>query len=201
MKWFYNMSISAKLITSFMVVLALSVFLGVFSVFQLAKVNQTSTDMEINWMPSVRTTSDMNTNTSDFRINETEHILSQTQEEMDTQEKDMSEVLALFDKNRAEYEKLISSAEERKLYDDFIKSWNSYLNVHEKLMAISRQNKTEEAKVLLRGESRKLFDTLSNDLHELATLNVKGGINASRLVTCYMRTLKCGLLACWSARL
>lgn len=58
MKWIYNLKISTKLIHSFLVVLSLTTFLGVFSIIQLARVNQTSTDMEINWMPSMRATSD-----------------------------------------------------------------------------------------------------------------------------------------------
>lgn len=49
MNWFCNLKISTKLILSFLVVLSLTTFLGVFSIIQLARVNQTSTDMVVNW--------------------------------------------------------------------------------------------------------------------------------------------------------
>src|SRR6478609_96952 len=48
MNAFYNLRIASKLLISFVVVLALTVFVGVFSVVQLAKVNQMSTDITTN---------------------------------------------------------------------------------------------------------------------------------------------------------
>lgn len=115
MKWFYDLRVATKLVISFLAVLALATFLGVFSIVQLALVNQTSTDMELNWMPSVRATSDMNTNTSDYRIAELQHILSTEDAQMKDWEKTMAEVLANFEKNDAEYVKLISDPEEQKI--------------------------------------------------------------------------------------
>lgn len=57
MKWFYDLRIATKLITSFLVVLALTAVMGVFAVIQLGQVNQTATDMRDNWLPSVRLSS------------------------------------------------------------------------------------------------------------------------------------------------
>ena len=180
MKWFYDLRVATKLVISFLAVLALATFLGVFSIVQLALVNQTSTDMELNWMPSVRATSDMNTNTSDYRIAELQHILSTDDAQMKDWEKTMAEVLANFEKNDAEYVKLISDPEEQKIYDDFKKNWAEYLVEHEKVLNLSRGNKNEEARALIRGNSQKQFDEASADLLTLVNLNVKGGKDASR---------------------
>ena len=180
MNWFHNLKISMKLIGMFLVVLAITTFMGVFSIFQLEKVNQTSTDMELNWMPSVRFTSDMNTNTSDFRIGELQHILSVDDKDMAKYEKDLADVQAQFEKNKAEYEKLISSAEEKKLYDDFKQSWAEYMVEQKKLLELSRTNKNDEAKALIRGASQKHFDEASAELLKLVELNTEGGKAASR---------------------
>jgi methyl-accepting chemotaxis protein len=135
--------------------------------------------MEMNWLPSVRLTSDMNTNTSDFRIAELQHVLSVTPEEMAYWEKSMNEVLATLAKNQAQYEPLISSDEERRLYEAFKYAWTAYMAEHEKVLALSKQNKNDEAKTLLRGESQKKFDEANTKLLELSTLNVKGAEDAS----------------------
>jgi methyl-accepting chemotaxis protein len=172
---FSNLKISLKLALSFAVVLSLTIFLGVFSIFQLARVNQTSTDLEINWMPSVRAASDMNTNTFHFRLNEVQHILSADEKEMAHYEKEMAKVLADFEKDRTEYEKLISSPEERKLYESFRKFWDEYLIEHKKVLELSRANKNDEAKVLIRGDSQRHFDEASNVMIKLVDLNVEGG--------------------------
>lgn len=179
MHWFYNLRMAKKLLVSFGLVCIIVTGMGFFSVVQLEKVNGVSTEMEMNWLPSVRLTSDMNTNTSDFRIAELQHVLSVTPEEMAYWEKNMNEVLATLAKNQAQYEPLISSDEERRLYEAFKHAWTAYMAEHGKVLALSRQNKNDEAKTLLRGESQKKFDEASARLLELATLNVKGAQDAS----------------------
>ncbi|KPX91716.1 hypothetical protein ALO64_00208 [Pseudomonas meliae] len=46
MKWFYDLKISTKLITSFLVVLALTAAMGVFAIIQLGQVNQAAQDIK-----------------------------------------------------------------------------------------------------------------------------------------------------------
>jgi methyl-accepting chemotaxis protein len=181
MNAFYNLKIFSKLMLSFLAVLSMTVFMGVFSTVQLANVNQTSTDMELNWMPSVRVTEEMNVNIANFRIAELQHILSTDQTEMALYEKDMNKVLLVFEKNRADYLKLISSPEEKKLYDQFDKNWTEYLAEHAKLLALSRADKNDEAKALIRGNSQTQYDEASKDLLALVHMNVEGGNAASAL--------------------
>ena len=179
MRWFFDLKIFAKLMGAFLAVLLLTVFLGMFSILQLSKVNEVATAMKVNWMPSVRVVSDMNTNTSDFRVAELQHILSTDDKEMAKYEKDMTMVAAGFEKNNVEYVKLISSPEERKIYDGFKKNWDEYLAEHRKVLALSRDNKNDEAKALIRGNSQTQFDEASDDLLKLVSLNVAGAKEAS----------------------
>jgi methyl-accepting chemotaxis protein len=165
---------------AFLAVLLLTAFMGFFSVYELAQVNQTSTDMDENWMPSVRVTSEMNTNTSDFRIAELQHILSTDAKEMEGIEQGLAKLTVVFEKNRADYEKLISSPEEKKIYDVFNDKWNAYLVEDKKLLELSRANKNEEAKALIHGNSQKLYDEASSELLKLVNLNVEGGKQASK---------------------
>jgi len=57
MKWFYDLRIATKLITSFLLVLVLTAMTGVFAIIQLGLVNETATEMRDNWLPSVRVVS------------------------------------------------------------------------------------------------------------------------------------------------
>ena len=179
MHWFYNLRMAKKLLVSFGLVCIIVTGMGFFSVVELEKVNGVSTEIEMNWLPSVRLTSDMNTSISDFRIAELQHVLSLKPEEMAYWEKNMSEVLATLAKNQAQYEPLISSDEERRLYEAFKQAWTAYMAEHGKVLALSTQNKNDETKILLRGESQKKFDEASSRLLELAILNVKGAQDAS----------------------
>jgi methyl-accepting chemotaxis protein len=52
MKWFYNLKIQTKLIASFMSMLSLAVFPGVFSIIQLTG-GGAAKEMETSWLPSI----------------------------------------------------------------------------------------------------------------------------------------------------
>ncbi|MGE5411128.1 MAG: methyl-accepting chemotaxis protein [Clostridiales bacterium] len=180
MKWFYNLKIRSKLLLSFSITILLTLTLGLFSINKLADVNSTSTDMETNWMPSLKYVSDMNTNTSDFRVAELQHILSLSDQEMSKYEKEIEKQNANLEANEKSYLPLISSVEEKTSFEEFKKDWNDYLEMDKKIIALSRQNKNEEAKALIRGKSQELFDKSSKELLDILEINQKGGIDASR---------------------
>jgi methyl-accepting chemotaxis protein len=174
-----NLRIGARLGAAFSAVLALVLAFGLFTMSQLAGINQVSTEIETNWLPSVTLTSSINTQTSDFRILELQHVLSQDAASMDRLEKQMSALGTEIETNRNAYAKLISSPEEKATYEQFSTEWGRYLAEHQKLLALSRENRTEEAYALLNGESQKLFDAASGELLKLVNLNGKGAVDAS----------------------
>ena len=67
MKWFRDLKIASKFFAVVVVLLALQVFIGVFSIAQLARVNATSTDIEVNWLPSVRVLAQIEVTTAEYR--------------------------------------------------------------------------------------------------------------------------------------
>ena len=93
--------------------------LGIISIQRMGVVNEQSTILAENWMPSIKVVEEINTNTSDFRLFQFEHVLSQSSEDMKKVEAKIESVLSVMRKNRAEYEKLISTPEEQTLYEDF----------------------------------------------------------------------------------
>jgi methyl-accepting chemotaxis protein len=122
----------------------------------------------------------MNGTISDFRAAELQHILSTDANDMARYEKDLARFAAGLKSNSDEYEKLISSSEERKLWELFKAEWAQYLVEHNKILALSRENKNEEARELIRGESQKRFDKANETLDKIAALNAAGGEAASR---------------------
>ncbi|HEV2610787.1 MAG TPA: MCP four helix bundle domain-containing protein, partial [Noviherbaspirillum sp.] len=180
MQWFNHLKLATRLLVAFFAVLILTTVLGIFSVVQLDKVNGTSTEMEENWLPSTRFAGEINTGMSTFRVKELQHILSTQEAEFAKYEKDLKDVLAQLEKSRDEYGKLISSPEERALYDDFRKNWEQYLTQHAQVLSLSRANRNDEAKALIRGESQKLFDGSQVNLQKIMDLNIEGGKEASR---------------------
>jgi methyl-accepting chemotaxis protein len=180
MQWLKQQSIFRKLGYSLGMLVILTVCLGTFSLFQLGRVNETSTDLEVVWLPSVRALSDMNTNVANLRVFALQHILSTSDKDMDHYEAKMARALASLEKNRKEYVPLIASPGEQQQYDTFSKDWDEYMGEQKKVLALSRSNRNDEALALIRGNSQREYDTVSADLQKLVDINVEGGRQASQ---------------------
>jgi methyl-accepting chemotaxis protein len=175
-----NFKLRTKLIGGFAIVLALATAQSLFGVLELQIVNDKSTEISQNWLPSVRLTGDMNTNASDFRIAQLQHVLADNEAAMVGFEKEIDSLKEAFERKRSAYVKLISSDEERKLYDAFDSEWKRYLAFEPELLELSRAQKAAEAQALINGEARKAFDAASASLLKLMELNHAGADQASK---------------------
>ena len=173
-----NVKVMGKLALGFGMMLMFLLILGIISIQRMGVVNEQSTILAENWMPSIKVVEEINTNTSDFRLFQFEHVLSQSSEDMKKVEAKIESVLSVMRKNRAEYEKLISTPEEQTLYEDFSRKFDKYMDINKQLMIVSSQNKTEEAQKILH-DSEVLFDDFSAVALKLVKINVDGGNQAS----------------------
>ena len=71
-----GMNIGVKLGLGFAAVLGLMLGMGIFAVIEMGKVNDMSSEMAQNWMPSVRYSEALNTDAAVYRLKELQHILS-----------------------------------------------------------------------------------------------------------------------------
>ncbi|KAB0664389.1 methyl-accepting chemotaxis protein [Oryzomonas japonica] len=175
MNWFGNLKIGTKLFTAFGCVIALTALLGVFAIYQMARVNQGAVRLGTNWMPSTNSISVINSKLALIRRAELQQALSTTKDDMDAYEKRMEDAIADLKREEATYQKMISSPAERRLYEEFTKAFGQYMNAHKMFIDLSRQNKSAEALGLLRGDAKKCYDDAEASLQKDIELNVKGG--------------------------
>ena len=182
MKWFYDLRIATKLITSFLVVLALTAVMGVFAVIQLGQVNQTATDMRDNWLPSVRLASGMRFFVANYRIKELRYLLTEDATERTQYEQEAADARKEVDTRIVRYEKdgLISSPAEQALFDTFKSDWESYLASSKTLLNEAREGSKEQALAVLRGDSKRTFEVISTDLLKIIELNDAGATAANQ---------------------
>ena len=173
-----NMKIMGKLALGFGLVLVFLLSLGLISLQKMSDINDQSTIITENWMPSIKVVQEINTNTSDYRIAEYQHVLAHKTEDMKKAENDMDTVLSTMKKNRTEYEKLISSPDEKATYENFSRKFDKYMDMHKQFITSSSQNRNEEAQEIL-DKSKVLFDDFSEELLKLVKINVDGGNKAS----------------------
>jgi hypothetical protein len=96
--------------------------LAVVGIRNMGKINDQSTDIATNWMPSIDRTNRMNTATSDLRVAELTHVATSDDAMMAKADKDILDIMKYFEEQRSAYVKLISSPEERAIYERFATS-------------------------------------------------------------------------------
>jgi methyl-accepting chemotaxis protein len=175
-----RMNIGTRLALAFAVLLALAASLGGFAMLQLGAVQQASTQISEKWMAGVRLTSQMNTDASNFRIAEAQHVLSADDEERARYVQELRAVADALKKNEDEYAKLIASDDEKQLFDEFRRERQRYLDEHQKVIRLSAADETEDAKMLLRYNSQKKYDGAAVALRRLVDFNIAQGQQASR---------------------
>src|SRR5262249_11376825 len=131
-----------------------------------------------NWMPSVKYLSAMNTDMSEFRAAELQHVLTEKPENMARYDRELTKHLDRVRERQAAYEPLISSEKERTIYEAFKTQWAEYLELNMSIIQLSRANKDAEAMEIHRGPAQKNFDEAVARLGELIELNSQGAEDA-----------------------
>ncbi len=181
------MQLKSKLFFSMGTLVLCTIFLGIFSLFQMSRINDMSTQLSKEWVPANIYAQSMNTIASDHRIQETNHIFTETENEMVEYEKAMAKYQADMQKMMDEFEKLISGPEEMALYQVFLEKWKQYLELSKKILALSRELKTADAILILNTDSRALYEDTSASLWKIVEFNAMGAntsaSNADNLFT------------------
>ena len=132
-------SIRTKIIAVVAFLLAAMTGMGLLAVGNMRAINANTVDISTNWLPSVRVLGDLRAGVITYRNVIREHMLSETLEEKLANEKTLAGVVEGNNKIRATYEPMIVSAEERALYSEWVRLWESYKKGTEEVMALSRK--------------------------------------------------------------
>jgi methyl-accepting chemotaxis protein len=182
MKWFYNLKIAPKLLVSFGVVLLLTLILGISNIAALSRVNQSTTELADNWMPSVRAVMDIRGDVGELRRWELAHLLFEDPELLSNAERRMDAALDGMKKHRTAYAALISSPTEKAMADDFDKKMASYMDSHAKILQLSRAGNKVEGRALA-SATAPAINEFTDIINQLVKLNIAGGDAASDAAT------------------
>ncbi|WP_458757211.1 methyl-accepting chemotaxis protein [Afipia sp. TerB] len=160
-------SIRAKLIAVISFLLVTMIALGLVAINRMQTLNTNATDIQSNWLPSVRLLGDLRTGVTSYRSVLREHMLVETEDEKAAQEKTLQMLVDNNLKIRKEYETRISSPEEKALYDEWVKTWDEYKKGASEVIALSR----------------KATSTSTHDAHEMNMISVNLiGLKADKIL-------------------
>ncbi|EGP08561.1 methyl-accepting chemotaxis sensory transducer [Bradyrhizobiaceae bacterium SG-6C] len=134
-----RMSIRTKITFVIALMLVAIAALGAFSIRQMQAINANATDLQTNWLPSVRALGELRAGVLTYRNVVRQHLLVESLEDKQAQEKLIDRIVEANMAIRAKYEPMITSAEERAMYKEWVGLWDSYKKATQEVMAISRQ--------------------------------------------------------------
>jgi methyl-accepting chemotaxis protein len=135
-----KLSIRSKIILVVAFLLVTMSGMGLLAVHNMRAINASTVDITTNWLPSVRALGELRAGVITYRNVIREHMLGETIEDKDSAEKILQGVVDGNTKIRQSYETMISSPEERGLYNDWSKTWDAYKKGTHDVMALSRKN-------------------------------------------------------------
>jgi methyl-accepting chemotaxis protein len=175
-----NLKIGVKISIGFLALLLVMAALGLFSIWNFGVINDQSSQIADNWLPSVEAASALNTAAGDFRSAEGEYIIADTDDDMKEAAASLKKVEDEIAELRKVYEPLISSDEERALYQQFIDGWAKYQATGKKVFELEKAQQDKESAALFIGQSQDEYQAASGVLDKIVALNHDGGMAASK---------------------
>ncbi len=136
---FSRFSIRTKLTAVIAFLLLAMAAMGLLAVRQMNSIYTSASEIQKSWLPSVRVLGDLRAGVITYRNVIREHMLSELIEEKLAQEKTLETVVEANTKARKLYETMITSPEERAIYNEWAQVWDEYRKGAAEVMALSRK--------------------------------------------------------------
>lgn len=165
-----SFNIKVRLMGSFIILIVLLLTMGLVGLLKLKAVNEMVDSMATDILPGVKYIKCIDKNTSDYKAAVRQYILSQDDNERAMAEKEMDNCVRELSNNRKQYEKTITTEEGLKLYQQFKKDWDAYMQVASQAVVLSRFN-ARDAGNLTNGDIMLSFDNAQKSINKIVELN------------------------------
>ncbi|HEY5513157.1 MAG TPA: methyl-accepting chemotaxis protein, partial [Geomonas sp.] len=183
MQWYRDLSISAKLIISFMFMIMLTAALGIFMITRLNSISTTAEDVANQQLPGMLSISKISEYFGSYRRGELLEVLADKKEDIEKYVKRNKENQEKLNKEQAVYEKLIDSENGKRSYVEFAKALQLYLAENPKISELALENKDAEASELARGASSKNFNEALKALEAVKDAQAKQILTETKTMT------------------
>ena len=193
------MNVKTKLYASFTVIIALSVIIGIFGIFEIHSINQASTNLVNENIPRLSIISNIAKDQADHRRMQLAHVIANDTQQMASYENEINQLEKSVDDGIAKYAELTTQKEK---IQEFQNNWTQYKNDSKKLVIASRQNDSNAA-MEYASATKSAYEKASNDLRDLKELNIQtaeqasadGDAQTSRIVMIYIVILLIMMIA------
>ncbi|WP_313116544.1 methyl-accepting chemotaxis protein [Pseudomonas guguanensis] len=177
-----NLAIAPRAALGFGLVALLVVLLGIFSLMQMGEMRERSDEINDNWLPSVLAFGDVSKNILRLRAITLPSMLNRDSAQVQANLRLIEELRSTIARSQEAYEKLISSAEERGIYDEFKRAEDAYFQQQGRIVELVRQGSFDAAIEVAGGSLNQHADAMLQNLEKLTELNRVSALAAGNAV-------------------
>jgi len=174
-----NFKIQSKLMMAFGAIIMLVGLFAIFSIFQLSRMNNTSTLLSSTRMPQLVTVNNIDTATSDFETYQRDEILDLDPQRISVDRNARLDRLNFINQKATALEAALKEPESLGLMRQFQATWHQYVEASERIAALADVNKNVEALALLR-QSEPIRKKADEDLARLVKLQEDSARSAAQ---------------------
>jgi methyl-accepting chemotaxis protein len=167
----FRLSIRSALIGLFALMMTVIVGQGLFALAKISAINDSVVDMSGNYLPSVATANQINTDLALYRLAETRHIATSDPKMIALSEQQLTKLGAEITVLRKKYDSLVATQQEREIYKSLTGHLKEYQTASETAVAASRSGDKERARVIYYGDGMKASQAALADAQGLVELN------------------------------
>ena len=177
-KKFKDFKIQTKQIFGFGIILLIFASVNIYSIIAMRDLRSELEIASSNSLPRAFSISDINDASANLRIAQLQLIFAEKEDERNSHNKKIAELIDDINENKDEYEGLIEtskkiglySKEEQELYDEFDSLWDEYLSYSLSCVLLFREGRNQEAIGVLNGDAKIVFDAYSSILRKMLSL-------------------------------
>ena len=132
------LSIRAKVIAVIAFMLIAMSGMGLLAIRSMQAINAHTVEIASSWLPSVRVLGELRADINLFRIALRAHVMAETLEAKAANDKRLAGILERIAKDRKAYEPMITSPEERSIYQNWASAWDKYIAGVQEVIELSR---------------------------------------------------------------
>ncbi|HKG85897.1 MAG TPA: methyl-accepting chemotaxis protein, partial [Beijerinckiaceae bacterium] len=170
-----------KLIGVLSLFIAGMVGLGLFDLHSVRTIHGLMGEVQQNWMPGVRWATALKTEAGEVRAAVFEHILAANESGMDAAEKKFAAALESVAAAGREVEQRLSSADEKRLFEEFAGNWQRYQAALKEILGYSRQYAKDAAGLYYNDKADPFIDNALAAADGVVALKTAGADAANLL--------------------